>query len=101
MRYLLSTSAMLLTCALAVAHEADTLRAGAAAVVVTPEKFPVLVNGMFTERQATRAHDPLYCRCLVLDDGHTTLALAVVDSCMMPREFLDRTKELASSAAGI
>jgi Concanavalin A-like lectin/glucanases superfamily len=77
------------------------LRAGAALVDITPSQFPVVVNGMFTERSATRAYDRLSCRCLILDDGRTTLALAVVDSCMMPREFLDRTKELAKAATGI
>lgn len=77
------------------------LKAGAAAVEITPERFPVIVNGMFTERSATRAHDPLYCRCLVLEDGRTTIAITIVDSCMMPRELLDLAKEQASVATGI
>lgn len=77
------------------------LKAGAAAVEITPERFPVIVNGMFTERTATRAHDPLYCRCLVLEDGRTTIAITIVDSCMMPRELLDLAKEQASVATGI
>jgi hypothetical protein len=34
------------------------LRAGAAVVDITPSRFPVVVNGMFTERLATRAYDP-------------------------------------------
>ncbi|MFP6666611.1 MAG: hypothetical protein VB876_04825, partial [Pirellulales bacterium] len=37
----------------------DTFRAGAAAVDVTPLQFPVVVNGMFQQRSATRAHDRL------------------------------------------
>jgi hypothetical protein len=82
-------------------ERSGTLHAGTALVDITPARFPVIVNGMFTERSATRAQDRLSCRCLVLDDGRTTVALAVVDSCMMPREFVDRTKELASAATGI
>src|SRR5438067_1586405 len=77
------------------------LKAGAATIDVTPEKFPVLVNGMFTERVATAALDKLHARALVLDDGTTRLAIVVVDSCMMPREFLDKAKELAAKPTGI
>src|SRR5437588_13120728 len=77
------------------------LKAGVATVDVTPEKFPVLVNGMFTERVATGALDKLHARALVLDDGSMRLAIVVVDSCMMPREFLDKAKELASKPSGI
>jgi len=77
------------------------LKAGTALVDVTPEKFPVLVNGMFTSRTATGALDKLHARCLVLDDGTTRLAICVVDSCMMPRELLDRAKAAASKPSGI
>jgi hypothetical protein len=80
---------------------ADGLRAGAAAVEVTPEKFPVVVNGMFTERSATMKHDSLFARAIVLDDGKSPVAICVVDSCMMPRELLDKMKADASAATGI
>ena len=79
----------------------EPLRAGAFAIDITPKKFPVIVNGMFTERKATRAHDTLHARCLVLAAGATRVAIAVVDSCLMPRELLDEAKALASRAAGI
>lgn len=77
------------------------LRAGAFAMDVTPEKFPVSVNGGFADRKATSAHDPLHARCLVLDDGQTKLAIVVVDSCMLPRELLDAAKKLAEQKTGI
>ena len=67
----------------------EPLRAGACAIDITPKKFPVIVNGMFTERKADRAHDPLHARCLVLAAGATRVAVAVVDNCLMPRELLD------------
>ncbi|MBS1824422.1 MAG: hypothetical protein JST93_03795, partial [Acidobacteria bacterium] len=40
-------------------------------------------------------------RALVLDDGKTRMAMAVVDSCMMPRELIDKAKELARAKTGI
>jgi len=76
-------------------------RAGAHAVDITPRKLPVIVNGMFEERTATSVHDPLYSRCLVLDDGSARVAIAVVDNCLMPRELLDEAKRLAHDATGI
>jgi hypothetical protein len=91
---------------LASAHGAQTqpataFRAGAHAIDVTPPKFPVIVNGMFLERVAKTAHDRLYARCLVMDDGRTRVAVVVVDSCMMPRDLLDRAKEMARARTGI
>ncbi len=80
---------------------AFSVLAGAAAVDVTPEKFPVIVNGMFLSRTADKAFDPVFARALVLDDRTTRLAIVVVDSCMMPRELLDRAKDLAYSRTGI
>jgi hypothetical protein len=77
------------------------IRAGAAAVDIAPEKFPVVVNGGFLKAQATRVNDPIQARCVVLDDGTTRLAIVVVDSCMMPRELLDRVKDLAKEKTGI
>jgi neutral ceramidase len=77
------------------------LRAGAYAQDVTPEKFPISVNGGMADRKATAANDPLHARCLVLDDGKTKVALVVVDSCMIPRAIHDAAKELASKKTGI
>jgi hypothetical protein len=79
----------------------SSLRAGAAAADITPTQFPVVVNGMFQERTADRAHDRLEARALVMDDGRTKLAIVVVDSLMMPRALLDRVKERASRTTGI
>src|SRR5687767_13522626 len=81
--------------------QAAELKAGAFAQDVTPEKFPVSVNGNFADKKATAANDPLHARCLVLDDGTTKLAIVVVDSCMVPRELLDAAKALAEKKTGI
>jgi hypothetical protein len=77
------------------------LRAGAVAVNVSPSRLPVLINGGFLESSANKVNDPLFARCLVLDDGTTRLAIVVVDSCMMPRVLLDRAKEMARERTGI
>jgi len=76
-------------------------RAGAHAIDVSPPKLPVIVNGYTFERVVDVVHDPLHARCLVLDDGTTRIAIAVVDICVMPRELIDRAKELACEATGI
>ena len=76
-------------------------RAGAYAQDVTPTWFPISVNGNMSDVKAKSANDPLHARCLVLDDGRTKLALVVVDSCMLPRELLDKAKELAQAQTGI
>ena len=77
------------------------LKAGAAAVDVTPVQFPVLVNGGMLSNTATKATTRLHARAIVLDDGHERAAIVVVDSCMMPRPLLDEAKELASKRTKI
>ena len=81
--------------------EEKMFRAGAVAQDITPETWPVSVNGGMGDRQATQAVDPLHARCLVLDDGEGALVLVVVDSCMVPRDVLDEAKKLASDKTGI
>ena len=78
-----------------------SLRAGAVAIDITPLKLPVIINGSMVQRTADKIVDRLHARCLVLDDGTTTIAIVVVDSCMMPRKLLDHAKQLASQATGI
>ena len=75
--------------------------AGAVAQDITPQKWPVSVNGGMGDRQATKALDPLHARCLVLDDSAGSLVLVVVDSCMVPRDVFDEAKKLASEKTGI
>ncbi len=67
-------------------------RAGAAAVDVSPRVLPAIRNGGFIEATSTRVDDPLHARCLVLADGQTMLAIAIVDSCMVPRDGCDEIK---------
>jgi neutral ceramidase len=92
--------AFLLTPHLA-AQPQRVFKAGAHAQDITPQKFPVSVNGGMQDRQAKGAHDRLHARCLVLDDGVSKLAIVVCDSCMIPREIFDEAKQRASKLTGI
>ncbi len=77
------------------------LQAGTAEVDITPQEWPLAPRGSFTPRPMDSAHDPLKVRCVVLDDGDTSIALTVVDSCMVHRDVLDPAKKQASEATGI
>ncbi|NIP93057.1 MAG: hypothetical protein GWO24_06205, partial [Akkermansiaceae bacterium] len=63
---------------------AASFQAGAVVVDVTPEQFPVIVNGGMTSRTVDKVKTPLKARALALSDGATTAVMVVVDSCMMP-----------------
>jgi hypothetical protein len=77
------------------------LRAGAAAVDITPQQFPLNMPGGFSPKPATKAHDPLHARALVLDDGTTALAMVVVDNLGAGPEVLDEAKAIASAKTSI
>ncbi|MDR3618367.1 MAG: LamG domain-containing protein [Paludisphaera borealis] len=83
------------------ADDGGTLKAGAFAIDVSPQTFPVIVNGGFLQAKADKVRDPVFARCLVIDDGKARLAIAIVDSCMMPRELIDQAKALAHQKTGI
>jgi hypothetical protein len=97
----LTLLALLVVAPLTYADAPKALRAGAAVVDVTPDRLPVIANCMFPERTSNVVNDRLHARGLVLDDGTTRLAVVIVDSCMMPRELLDRAKKLAHESTGI
>jgi len=77
------------------------LRAGAAAVDITPVEFPLNMPGGFSANLADRAHDPLFARTVVLDDGTKPLSLTVIDSLGAGPEMLNEAKKLASEGTGI
>ncbi len=80
---------------------APGLRAGAATVDASPDRFPVIVNGGFLAARADRVRDPVRVKALVLENGSTRLAIVVVDTCMMPRDLIDRAKSIARERTGI
>jgi hypothetical protein len=86
---------------LAHADEPPTLRAGAAAVDITPTQFPMNMPGGFSANQAEKAHDPFHSRALVLDDGQTTVAMVVVDVLGAGPEVLNEAKAIAAQQTGM
>jgi hypothetical protein len=84
-----------MACAAPAPAQPATFRAGAATSNVTP-RLGASINGNMTNVLADHVHDELHARCLVLDDGRSKLAFAVVDSCMVPREVvLDAKRRIA------
>ncbi|MDF1713640.1 MAG: HEAT repeat domain-containing protein [Akkermansiaceae bacterium] len=78
------------------------LEAGAHVQDVTPPFDSLLINGSFTERRRGKMNPgDLKARCFVLRRGDTRIAIAVVDSCMIPRDVCDEAKQLAFKATGI
>ena len=77
-----------------------TLYAGAAKVAITPP-LGTIINGDHTMHYARKIHDPLFARALVLRSAETTIALVVVDICVMDRALLDAVKSDLSHRAGL
>jgi neutral ceramidase len=74
--------------------------AGSAKVITTPP-LGTRINGDFITHYATYIHDDLYSKALILKQGETTIALVVVDICVMPKEFLDDVKDRITQVTGI
>ena len=79
--------------------EKTVLRAGAAAVDITPTQFPMNMPGGFSANMAEKAHDPFHARALVLDDGNTTLAMVVGDNLGAGPDVLNEAKVIAASTS--
>lgn len=68
-------------------------RAGAATSNITPPLGSPLVGG-WTPEAATKVHDELHSRCLVLDDGITKLVIVVSDNVGISRNVYDEAKRV-------
>ncbi len=79
----------------------SSLRVGAAAVDITPERLPVSMTGSFQDRMATGVQDRLHARALVISDGTHEIAIVVCDICLITRDIFDAAKAEASKATGI
>jgi len=106
-----STIRMLLSCVLfivsvAASHGAEdtpkqlVFRAGAAASNITPPLGELIVGG-WKPIPATHIHDELYAKCVVLDDGNTTIALVLCDNVGIPREVYDAAKAIINKETGL
>ncbi|NLT70625.1 MAG: hypothetical protein GXX91_08010 [Verrucomicrobiaceae bacterium] len=103
-------SALVLSLALAgttllSAQEGDSgktppLEAGAAAVDITPQAFPVLPRGSFSPRPVDSVHDPLHARALALRSGKDRVVICVVDVIYIVEPTNSRIREEAAAATG-
>lgn len=101
-RFLLLLPLLVVFAAVSRAEEAKkpSLRAGAAASVITPPLGESIVGG-FTPFPAEHIHDELHARCLVLDDGKTKIALVVCDLLGIHRSVILEAKRHIESELGI
>jgi hypothetical protein len=77
------------------------LRAGAAAVDITPEPGVGIDGVLMRSGPAKGAHDRLNARSLALADGTTTLVLTICDVRMIGRRVCDEAKRRVSQQTGI
>lgn len=101
MKTIFFTLGLLTFCLTAPSEDKPGLQAGAAAVDITPQQFPLNMPGGFSANMAEKAHDPFFARALVLADGSTHVALVVVDNLGAGPDVLDEVKVLASTKTGI
>lgn len=101
---LLSICLSLSTAGLCPAAEGDSqpkvLLAGAATSNITPP-IGALRAGSFAPYPTTHVHDELYARCLVLNEGDTTLALVVVDLVGFHRSVSVEARRIIAERSGI
>jgi neutral ceramidase len=99
--HLVTMTSVAIAVTVSAARGDDNFRAGTAMVDITPQTFPIRTAGNMNLTLADKALDPLHVRALVLDDGATTAAIAVIDSCMVDRATLDAAKTIAERKTGI
>ncbi|MCA9772082.1 MAG: neutral/alkaline non-lysosomal ceramidase N-terminal domain-containing protein, partial [Myxococcales bacterium] len=61
------------------APPAGTVWAGASKVDITPDRDHVYMAGFMVNRTSLGVHDPIYARCLYVDDGRTPLVMISLD----------------------
>lgn len=75
-------------------------QAGAASADITPIKGTLIGVDMFSH-YARFIHDPLFAKALVLKQNQTTLAIVIVDICIMPSDLLNAIKNRITARTGI
>lgn len=97
MRFIISLA---LTLALAFPVLAEPLKAGAAAVDITPPKGCPMA-GYYSYRGAEGTHDPLYAKALVFEKDGTTVALVSLDLITTTRGIVEESRKLIEKQTGI
>lgn len=98
--HLLRTLALTVSLCYVLPCSAD-LKAGAAAVDITPSKFPINMPGGFNANMAEGVHDPFHARAICLDDGNGAIAMVVVDNLGVAPEVIEAAKKIASEKTGL
>ena len=91
-----------LFCVIATASSAEgpELRAGAAAVKITPPKGAPLA-GYYYNRAAEGVHDDLYAKALVLEQEGTKVAFVVCDLISLSRPIVEQARKLVGENSGV
>lgn len=76
------------------------LRAGAAAVKITPPRGAPLA-GYYYNRAADGVHDELWAKALVLEEGPSRAALVACDIISLPRPIVEEARRLIARGSGI
>ena len=98
---LLAVAAVTLATIAGTARGDDLFRAGTAIVDINPPTLPIRMAGNINLTLANKVLDPLSVRAMVLDDGTTAVAIALIDSCMVDRETIDAARAIAERETGI
>ena len=80
---------------------ADSLRAGAASVDISPGPGIPLAGYPHFPRHNTGIHDPLMAACIVLDDGATRVAIVCMDTLFFSRRYVQKVRQNTESSTGI
>ncbi len=80
--------------------ESGRLRAGAAAVDISPTPGVSLDGLLQKHGPIKRVEDPLFARCVALANGANRLVIVMVDACVMSGDLIDRAKELTRKETG-
>ena len=76
------------------------LKAGLSTVDVTPQEWPVSLQGSFNPRKAESAHDPLHAKSLALENGDGRAVITIVDILFISQDTVDAMKVEAASRTG-
>ena len=100
MKRTLGLAALVCVIATASSAEGPELRAGTAAVKITPPKGAPLAGYYYT-RAAEGVHDDLYAKALVLEQGETRVAFVVCDLISLSRPIVEQARRLITDTSRI
>lgn len=83
-------------CSLTGAKAQSGLRAGAAAVDISPTVFPIQLRS----GKSNYVHDPLHVRAVAFENGEGRVVIALVDAIGVGREMADEAKAIVAAKTG-